>query len=266
MWHDEATRQLGICFLEAGGLRSQSVLDALWPYARVAGAADYDGDGFPDLLTRLGGPRGTLIGFFMNGGEILYKAHVGELRLPGSWQASGNSAPRRDRQPGSLVAVVVSEVAQRPKALAIFFREFLTRLRDPGSDAFAELPEPPRSRAAICGAAALEIHTSAPQPVKPAIEHAIALRHDELVAVIDQTVSRRSLRCPEGRQVGPARTLRRPFGEEDRVRVAPGRPARPREAQQRLGQQVYQRHHVVAPRRGPTRARGRSAEPSPARR
>jgi hypothetical protein len=42
----------------------------------------------------------------------------------------------------ALLRIVVLEVTQRPKALTIFFRELLARLRDPGVDALAKLPEP----------------------------------------------------------------------------------------------------------------------------
>jgi hypothetical protein len=85
---------MGIWFFEAGGLRSQSGLDPkLVRPVPIVGAADYDGDGFLDLLAhpsgvvRRSGTRRMLRALFTNGNEILENVPIADLPFP--WFAAG---------------------------------------------------------------------------------------------------------------------------------------------------------------------------------
>ena len=88
VWRSDLTGAMGIWFLEADGLRSQSVLDVKpRPLVRVVGAADYDGDGLLDLLLHLRAARGGLRILFLNGSEALDEIRTGKLSPP--WFVAG---------------------------------------------------------------------------------------------------------------------------------------------------------------------------------
>ncbi len=88
VWHNRMSGAMGIWFLEAGGLRSQSALD---PKRRrhvpIVGAADYDGDGLLDLLAHLSDRGRKLRALFMNGSEILDNVAIADLPAP--WFVAG---------------------------------------------------------------------------------------------------------------------------------------------------------------------------------